>query len=84
MNRQIPSLAFVFPSADQDIPCTHCGQLIDYRDGRPIAVWGMNGAPLHRPCAEAYIEMEGWESPTGLNIYRQKNQGLAANKRDQR
>ena len=76
MNSPIPSLVFVFPDPNQDIRCGHCGEPIDYSDGKPMAMWGMNDAPLHRSCANAYIKAEGWASPTSLNIYQPSCKGI--------
>jgi hypothetical protein len=66
---QIPAICFVFPTRPQDIICAHCGESIELTE-KPIAIWGMNNAPLHRECCDGYIAAEGWiPHPSGLNKY---------------
>lgn len=68
----IPSLGFTFVQNGVDeIVCEHCHQRIVLDKGRRLAFWGMNGAPLHRDCADDYIRTQGWVPAImpGINIY---------------
>lgn len=70
--KPIPSLVFVFLRLDAVAVCAHCHRLVDVSDGKPLTLWGMNSAPLHRACCDAYISAQGWEPAImpGINIYK--------------
>lgn len=69
--KPMPALMFTFVPTDAVIHCDHCDKPIDVSEGKPLAFWGMNGAALHRECADAYIAAQGWKPAIfpGFNKY---------------